>query len=83
MIRIDGEGRLHGAPDVLALLLGQTFRVTIQGDRITLRLVPRRLSEIDDPEERAKAVDAFLSLLPKSDGPAWPADYNVRDDIYD
>ncbi|MFC3834366.1 hypothetical protein [Deinococcus rufus] len=81
LIEIDADGRLFGDAELLARLSNQTFIVKQEGMTFTLR--PRRLHEIADPTERRKAFDEFIAKVGHPTGVSWPADYNVRDDIYD
>ena len=62
---------------------GTDFRVEREGKVLRLEPAPRKLYEIEDPEERAKAVAAFMVRIAHKTGVSWPENYNVRDDIYD
>lgn len=83
LIEIDAEGRLHGAPELLARLTNQTFRLSVEGQTITLRPPMRRLSEIADAGERARVRALVLEELAIADVPPLPDDYDLRADIYD
>lgn len=58
------------------------FRLELDGDVLRLERT-RKLHEIEDPEERVKAFDAFMKRFAQKTGVSWPENYNVRDDIYD
>lgn len=58
------------------------FRLEVDGDVLRLLRV-RKLHEIEDPEERVKAFNAFMGRFAQKTGVSWPEDYNVRGDIYD
>lgn len=61
---------------------GTVFRLEVDGD--ALRLEPAcKLHEIEDPEERVKAFNAFMKRFAQKTEVSWPEDYNVRDDPYD
>ena len=62
---------------------GTTFRVEREGRVLRLEPTPRKLHEIEDPEERAKAFDKFMQGFAQKTEVNWPENYNVRDDIYD
>ena len=61
---------------------GTAFRLERNGMMFKLE-VARKLHEIKDPEERARAFDEFVQSFAQKTGVSWPENYNVRDDIYD
>ncbi len=62
---------------------GTAFRLEREGKVLRLEPAPRKLHEIKDPEERARAVDDFMNRIAHKTGVDWPENYNFRDDIYD
>ena len=62
---------------------GTDFRVEREGKVLRLEPAARKLHEIEDLEERAKAIEAFMARIAHKTGVNWPENYNVRDDIYD
>lgn len=62
---------------------GTTFHVAREGKVLRLEPAPRKLHEIEDPEERAEAFDTFMEGFAQKTGVNWPENYNVREDIYD
>lgn len=84
LIEIDAEGRLHGTPELLARLTNQTFRLSVDGQTITLRPPVRRLSEIEDVGERAEAYAAFKrQVIRRGGGPIPTTRAELNDLIYD
>lgn len=57
------------------------FRLEVDGDALRLERV-RKPHEIEDPEERVKAFDAFMKRFAQKTGVSWPKDHNVRGDLY-
>lgn len=82
LIEIDAEGRLHGDAELLARLRNQTFRLSVEGQTITLRPPVRRLSEIEDAGERARVRAQVFEELALADVPPLPDDHDLRADIY-
>ena len=62
---------------------GTDFRLEREGKVLRLEPAPRKLHEIEDPAERAKAFDEFMAGFAQKTGVSWPENYNFRDDIYD
>ena len=62
---------------------GTNFRVEREGRVLRLEPAPRKLHEIEDPEERARAVADFMNRIAHKTGVNWPENYNIRDDVYD
>ncbi len=62
---------------------GTTFHVAREGKVLRLEPAPRKLHEIEDPEERVQAVETFMERIAHKSGVRWPENYNVREDIYD
>lgn len=62
---------------------GTTFRLEREGSVLRLEPAPRKLHEIEDPKERAEAVQTFMTRIAHKTGVSWPETYNLRDDIYD
>lgn len=62
---------------------GTAFALEREGSVLRLAPAPRKLHEIEDLEERAEAVKAFMTRIAHKTGVSWPETYNVRDDIYD
>jgi len=62
---------------------GTAFALEREGSVLRLEPAPRKLHEIEDPEERAEAVKTFMARIAHKTGVSWPETYNVRDDIYD
>ena len=60
---------------------GTAFRLERNGTVLKLE-VARKLYEIEDPEERVEAFDAFVKRFAQKTGVSWPEDYNVRDSLY-
>lgn len=84
VIEIDGEGTLHGDDAVLAQLKNQQFRLRVQGRSITLEPAHRRLSEIEDVEERAAAYQAFkVKIMRPGGGPLPNTRSELNDVVYD
>ena len=67
-----GEGTEHSV-----------YTVEREGNVLRLEPAPRKLHDIEDPEERARAVADFMKRIAHKTGVSWPENYNVRDDIYD
>ncbi|BDP44370.1 hypothetical protein DAETH_43390 (plasmid) [Deinococcus aetherius] len=84
LIEIDAEGRLHGAPELLARLRNQTFRLSVEGQNITLSPPMRRLSEIADAGERAAAYAAFKQQVMRAGGGPVPTTRaEINELVYD
>ncbi|MEF2278447.1 hypothetical protein V3W47_09040 [Deinococcus sp. YIM 134068] len=84
LIEIDAEGRLHGDAELLARLRNQTFRLSVEGQTITLRPPVRRLSEIEDAGERAEAHRAFKQQVMRPGGGRVPSTRaELNDLVYD
>ncbi len=62
---------------------GTDFRVEREGKVLRLEPAPRKLHEISDPEERARAFDEFMKGFTQKTEANWPENYNARDDVYD
>ena len=62
---------------------GTDFRVEREGKVLRLEPAPRKLYEIEDPEERVQAFREFMKSFAQKTDVNWPENYNVRDDIYD
>lgn len=62
---------------------GTAFALEREGSVLRLEPAPRKLHEIEDPKERAKAFDKFMQGFAQKTEVNWPENYNVRDDIYD
>lgn len=62
---------------------GTTFRLEREGKVLRLEPAPRKLHEIEDPEERVQAFRDFMDGFAQKTGVSWPENYNSRDDIYD
>ncbi|MDQ3398975.1 MAG: hypothetical protein M3498_15745 [Deinococcota bacterium] len=78
----------HGNLLVPKNLLGESgedvvYRLEREGKVIRLEPAPRKLHDIADPEERARAVAAFMKRIAHKTDVRWPEHYNARDDIYD
>lgn len=83
-LEIAEDGTLQLPQDVLDALGTRTVRLTVTAaGSLSLQPRPRPVYEIEDPEERRKAVAEALGRLAQPTGVVWPDDYNVRDDIYD
>jgi hypothetical protein len=88
MIKIQLKPDEHGNLLVPKEVLGEvaedvTYSVEREGKVLRLEPTPRKLHEIEDPEERAKAFREFMKGFAHKTGVSWPENYNVRDDIYD
>ncbi|GAA5533051.1 hypothetical protein [Deinococcus aluminii] len=84
LIEIDAEGRLHGDAELLAHLMNQTFRLSVEGQTITLRPPVRRLSEIEDAGERAEAYAAFKrQVMRRGGGPIPTTRAELNELVYD
>lgn len=62
---------------------GTAFALEREGSVLRLEVAPRKLHEIEDPEERLYAFREFMKGFAQKTGVSWPENYNVRDDIYD
>lgn len=62
---------------------GTDFRLEHEGKVLRLEPAPRKLHEIEDPEERARAIDDFMNRIAHKTGVTLPEGYTVRDDICD
>ncbi|GAA5501861.1 hypothetical protein Dxin01_01600 [Deinococcus xinjiangensis] len=83
-ILIDDEGRLQADAALLSELKGQRFTVEREGGAVILKMRPRRLSEIEDMEERMAAYQAFKKRIMRPGGQQLPSDWEtIRDSIYD
>ncbi|CAM4258115.1 hypothetical protein [Deinococcus marmoris] len=82
-IRIDNEGRVQTDAATLETLKNREFELQADGQIVSLTPRPRRLHEIEDVGERMAAFDHFVASIARTTGVSWPADYDVRDDIYD
>ncbi|WP_139322820.1 hypothetical protein [Deinococcus marmoris] len=82
-IRIDSEGRVQTDAETLEILKNREFELQANGHIVPLTPRPRRLHEIEDVGERMAAFDHFVASIARTTGVSWPADYDVRDDIYD
>lgn len=77
------DGTLKLPKEVLEALGTREVRLELDEGRMVIQLRPKMLHEIENPEERVKAFKAFIREFAVADGPKWPENYNVRDDIYD
>lgn len=82
-ILIDSEGRVQTDAETLERLKNQHFELQPNGHIVPIPPRPRRLHEIKDMEERLAAYDEFIAGFARDTGVVWPAEYNVRDDLYD
>lgn len=62
---------------------GTAFALEREGSVLRLEVAPRKLHEIEDPEERVEGFRDFMQGFAQKTGVSWPETYNVRDDIYD
>ncbi|OLV18905.1 hypothetical protein BOO71_0004351 [Deinococcus marmoris] len=69
--------------ETLEILKNREFELQANGHIVPLTPRPRRLHEIEDVGERMAAFDHFVASIARTTGVSWPADYDVRDDIYD
>ena len=83
LVEFDERGQLQAETEILQQLRSQRFKLTMSGDTVTLKLRPRHISEIKDPQERALALSKLLDEVAIGNGPGWPEDYDLRDEIYD
>lgn len=84
LIEIEEDGTLKLPPEALKALGTRFVTLNIeQGGPMTVEARPRRLSEIEDMDERMKALNILLDAVAIADAPGWPEDYDLRDDIYD
>ena len=83
-LEIDEDGTLKLPAEMVEALGTRTVRLILTEDG-TLSIKPRRVAiyEIENPLERQQALHDALERLGSWKGPAWPAGYNVRDEIYD
>lgn len=82
-ILIDDEGRLQADAALLSELKGQRFTVEREGGAVILKMRPRRLSEIEDVDERMKAFEEFMQKIGHSGPVNLPENWDARDSIYD
>lgn len=84
LIEIDAEGTLHADTETLARLRNQRFNLSIEGERMIFEPVQRRLSEIEDVEERKAAYQEFVKQVARPGPSNLPEDWaTIRDSIYD
>lgn len=84
LVEIDSEGTLHADAETLAKLKNQRFNLSSEGERMIFEPAQRRLSEIEDVEERRAAYEEFKKKVIRSGGGNLPEDWaTIRDSIYD
>lgn len=84
LLKPDSDGSVIIPKELLGdVSPGTTFLLEREGQVIRLEPAPRKLHEIEDPEARAEAFDAFMQRFAQKTKVSWPENYDVRDDIYD
>jgi hypothetical protein len=82
-ITIEKDGTLKLPREALETLGTDQVELKLEGKTVTLEPKHRKLHEIEDPEERMRVFDEWVSRVPQATGVTWTDHYNVRDDIYD
>jgi hypothetical protein len=90
MPRVIVKPNKDGKLEVPAEMLGGTsqeesYSVELEGYLLNIEPTsrPRKIHEIEDPEERAKAVETLLDNISHKTGTALPEWHVIRDSIYD
>lgn len=84
LIEIDSEGTLHADAETLSKLKNQRFNLSIEGGRMIFEPAQRRLSEIEDVEERMAAYEEFKKKIMRRGGGKLPTTRaELNDLVYD
>lgn len=84
LIKPDTNGNLAIPRDALGEdAKDVVYSVEREGNTIRLEAKRQKLHDIEDPQERAEAVERFLKRIAQPTGVRWSEDHNFRDDIYD
>ncbi len=84
LIKPDADGNLVVPKEVLGEVAPDViYSVEREGKTIRLEPQPRKLHEIEDPEERIRAFRDFVKAFARPSGGALPDWHVIRDGIYD
>lgn len=83
LLTIGEDGTLKLPREALDALGTRQVRLSVQDGLMTVKPRPKKLNEIEDPQERARVRAQVLEELAIADVPPPPDDHDLRADIYD
>jgi bifunctional DNA-binding transcriptional regulator/antitoxin component of YhaV-PrlF toxin-antitoxin module len=83
-ITIQKDGTLKLPTEILERLGTNEVEITVQGKTILLEPQhPKRIRDLETPEERASAFKALLQRIQHPGNPNLPDWHELRDEMYD
>jgi hypothetical protein len=82
-VTLEKDGTLRLPKEAVEKLGAGEIEIKLEGRGVQLEPKPRKFREIKDPEERARAVEQFLSRIQRPGNPNLPDWKTLQDEIYD